>query len=240
MFGLIVAAAQLAVALPSYSRELPATLVGCASDGQLGPQHAPRSVRVPSIPAPLASKVAYYASAEGPGVLAPRGWHCFGLYGSSGTTLLVTPELHSSEQFFADQRFKTPGPAVEVSYEYGGTSGRWSVAHAIARYFPDQRGFIGDENFKGLDVGPLPTGPYPGDVMGSRTSHLVRFVTPPHVAGMGTAGLLSPGDDPVDGLVVLVPTADGPNLLTLNARLPRSLEELRPLIIRKARFNVPG
>lgn len=223
----------------SYARDLPAHFVGCASDGQVGPRRAPRSGAVPLVPAALASQVAYYASAGGPGVLAPMGWHCFGLYGSSGSTLLVTPETHSAKELFGERRFKTHGPAVEISYEYGGTSGRWAVANAIARYFPDQRGFIGDKNFQGLDVALLPTGPFPSDVMRSRTANSVRLVTPPDVEGMGTSGLLSPADDPVQGMVELISTSDGPDLLTSNARLPRNLTKLWPVIARKALFHLP-
>jgi hypothetical protein len=40
----------------------------------------------------VARRLAYYESGVSRGVLAPRGWFCFGVYGSSGSAFLVTPE----------------------------------------------------------------------------------------------------------------------------------------------------
>lgn len=62
--------------------------VGCKSDGQTGPQKAPngKPVLLP-LPAKFAERLAYYKSEQSAGVLAPRGWYCFGTYGSSGDTL---------------------------------------------------------------------------------------------------------------------------------------------------------
>ncbi len=67
--------------------------VGCGSDGQLGPVKAPQGQRkLVAISADLAQQLAYYKSEYGIGVVAPRGWHCFGTYGSNGSTLYVTPD----------------------------------------------------------------------------------------------------------------------------------------------------
>lgn len=69
--------------------------VACAQDGQVGPLEPPvlpKSARV-LVPEGTATSLALYSAYEGvaAGVLAPRGWDCFGTYGSSGTTLYVVP-----------------------------------------------------------------------------------------------------------------------------------------------------
>jgi hypothetical protein len=72
---------------------------GCNSDGQVGPLSAParKTMRVLATPAE-AGKLAYYKAAKGIGVLAPRGWHCFGTYGSGGDTLFVAPDpIHPAQ-----------------------------------------------------------------------------------------------------------------------------------------------
>jgi hypothetical protein len=178
----------------------------------------------------LAQRLAYYAAEDGQGVLAPRGWHCFGLYGSNGQALIVTPRVIDSRQFFRSNGYATKEDAVELSYSYGGTSGRWAVAHAIARYFPTYRKFI-QTNFEGLDVGPLPKGPYSHDILAQRSANAVRYVTPPLTAGAGAAGMLSPSSRPIYGLATLVGDAKEPNLSQVNVRLPEAYEGLTKVII---------
>ncbi len=89
---------------------------------------------MPKVPAAAVDRLGYYASVH-LGVVAPRGWHCFGLYGSSGSTLLVTPEPYGFDDFL---RANTglAGPAVVLRLTYGGTSGRFDVAMVAARLFP--------------------------------------------------------------------------------------------------------
>ena len=74
--------------------------VGCKSDGQVGPQDAPTGEpKTVTISPELAQMIAYYKASDGSGVLAPRGWYCFGTYGSSGSNLIRNPnasELHRS------------------------------------------------------------------------------------------------------------------------------------------------
>lgn len=209
------------------------TFVGCRSDGQQGPQRAPKWRRTPRLPSDVARRLAYYAANDGPGVLAPRGWHCFGLLGSNGSTLLVTPSDLSSGNFFKEHHFTTKGNGVELEYSFGGTSGRWAVAHAIARYFPKHRDFI-HQNFQGLDVGPLPSGPYPHDIFLRRTDTLVRYTTPPLTKGAGTAWVLGPSARPVDGLSMLVNEQGDVDLLQVKVRLPVGYRELAPTILGNA------
>ena len=68
-------------------------LVGCASDGQTGFLEAPESGTISvGIGRDMGRGLAYYKAASAMGVLAPRGRHCFGTYGSGGYTLFVSAE----------------------------------------------------------------------------------------------------------------------------------------------------
>jgi hypothetical protein len=139
----------------------------------------------------------------------------------------------NSADFFGQHHFSTKGSGVELAYNYGGTSGRWAVAEAIARYFPKHRNFI-EQNFKGLDVGPLPLGPYPGDTFSLRTDTLVRYTTPPLTKGAGTVWALAPAAHAVQGLTMLVSDPDGPDLLRANIRLPDADGRLAEIILDNA------
>ncbi len=114
-------------------------------------------------PAAAADRLAYYASND-LWVLAPRGWHCFGLYGSNGETLIVTPEAHDGDDFLkADLHLK--GPAIQLSNSIGSTSGRFEVAQVGARLFPVAKPFVEQV----IQEGPSPrmkftSGPDPGDL----------------------------------------------------------------------------
>jgi hypothetical protein len=108
--------------------------VGCPSDGQVGPEPAPTAasvvVRLKSVEAKM---LTYYEAEVAGGVLAPRGWHGFGSYGTSGSTLTVTPHaLKTPDDVFAEEK----GPAIVAHYISGEMSGRFSVAQVIARIFP--------------------------------------------------------------------------------------------------------
>ena len=64
--------------------------MGCESSGQTGLLKAPKGAsKEVQIDARTAQELAYYEAANGLGVLAPRGWHCYGGSGSSGVDLLV-------------------------------------------------------------------------------------------------------------------------------------------------------
>src|SRR5262245_1162119 len=84
----------LCSALLGCAHETPVVMVpfvGCKSDGQVGPLDAPDGVEQGvRVSAEAASKLAYYKS-ENLGVLAPRGWFCFGTYGSGGYGIFVAP-----------------------------------------------------------------------------------------------------------------------------------------------------
>ena len=109
--------------------------VGCPSDGQVGLRDAPKATtRTVAIGTGEARKLAYYSSRY-LGVLAPRGWYCFGTYGSNGETLYVSPQPVDTRLIAANGSGFT-GSAVQISVEIGDTSGRFGVARAVARVFP--------------------------------------------------------------------------------------------------------
>lgn len=201
--------------------------IGCRSDGQLGPEAAPRSRPAPAGLKPgVAARLAYYASAN-LGVLAPQGWHCFGAYGSNGATILVTP---------GDVRFDTAnvkGPAIQLSLSDGGTSGRFEVAKVAARLFPAMQAFVDRVVAEKLEpAGDFPRGPYRHDRLKRVSATDVEFETPAYMEGMGTVSRLSKDVDPIEGFAKM--TKDD-SLQLLVVRLPASSRGLAPAIIAGAR-----
>lgn len=108
--------------------------VGCPGDGQVGPVALPSGdpVRVDVAPE-IGAQLAYYKGANGPGVLAPVGWHCREWYGSNGSFVAVTPAAPPG----AIPANGVAGPGVELVFRYGDASGRFEVAAILARFFPD-------------------------------------------------------------------------------------------------------
>lgn len=196
--------------------------VGCPSDGQAGPVAAPTGgpVRV-LVPARVAAELAYYKGGKGTGVLAPRGWRCLELYGSSGQGLVVRP---GAVLFGAD----VDGPAVVAEFRYGGTSGRFAVAGVIARVFPGFQGFV-DGVRQGFENLELPSGPVATDVLKRRGARVVEYRTPGGMEGLGTESWLKKEAWPIDGVVVLV--GETPDLVRVNVRLPERLRWLAPSIL---------
>src|SRR6266581_4531996 len=99
--------------------------VGCPADVQgedVPPPHG--KARVLALDAPTAQAIAYYQAGDGPGVFAPRGWHCRAWAGSAGGSMIVTPGSLDSASLKAGLRDR----AVEMQYLDGGTSGRFGVA----------------------------------------------------------------------------------------------------------------
>lgn len=203
--------------------------VGCPSDGQLGPQPAPARGTVPAVPPAAAAQLAFYASAD-LGVLAPRGWHCFGLYGSNGSSLIVTPERHDFRDLQDSRGLR--GPAVQISASSGGTSGRFEVARTIARAFPAHMAFARRVAAEGIGD-PLPRGPYPTDHMVRLGANAVGYTTPEGREGLGTDSRLAAGDRPIDGLAILHPEGDT-DLVKIDVRLPAARAGLATPILNAA------
>src|SRR4051812_38890579 len=89
--------AVLPVSMPSFAQPTnhetsSVPFVGCPSDGQAGPQDAPKGAdKTTTIDSATAERLAFYKAEFGPGVFGPRGWYCVGLEGSSGSTVYLTP-----------------------------------------------------------------------------------------------------------------------------------------------------
>src|SRR4051812_21895811 len=207
--------------------------VGCRSDGQIGelkpPAGEPKAVRVT---AALAARLAYYRAENGPGVLAPRGWECFGTYGSSGASLFVAPPtLHFPVQEIA-------GPAIQASVSNGDTSGRFEVASIVARVFPSERDFVRDMINEGFGAAKdFPFGPYPNDKLTYRSTLVVEYETPAGSQGLGTRSLLQKGAGPISGEAIFDPSA--PALFHLALRMPPALGDLPATLIQQFERDYP-
>jgi hypothetical protein len=160
-------------------------------------------------------------------VLAPRGWRCWGLRGSSGVSLTVQPKMGSKQY------------RVNVGYEYGGTSGRIGVAQNIARYFPSYRHLI-PRLTSDLHMGPMPKGPYPDDRILERTDTFVRFTTPPQTNGEASLafGRWGPSARPVQGFVMLVKVDVVPDVAEVNVQLPDTDRALANIILKQAKASL--
>lgn len=220
-------------ALRSQKHAVLVPFVGCKSDGQVGPQEAPHEQsKAVWIPADASERLAYYQAAYGFGVLAPRGWHCFGTYGSSGSTLYVSPEPINSTELFSSSWKGFSGPAIQISVEDGDTSGRFGVAQVIARVFPTYKSFVKSVIAEGIEpASSFPFGPYPDDKLTYRDKETVEFETPASTDGLGTASRLRKNSNPVRGVAILF--GEDSSLAQLSLRLPSGANDLTALIIRQ-------
>ncbi len=179
-----------------------------------------------------ARRLAYYKAKEGVGVLAPKGWHCLGAYGSSGTTLYVFPDPINSAEVLSSSWKGFAGPVVQISLEYGGTSGRFAVAKIIARAFPTRKDFVEGVIAVGIEpASSFPYGPYPVDSLKYRGENVVEFSTPAQAEGLGTDSRLQKNGTPIRGAAILI--GEEPNLLGVWVRLPSEDGELYKLIIQQ-------
>jgi hypothetical protein len=211
------------------TRAVSVPFIGCKSDGQAGPADAPRGRGTISVNVgPTdAQKLAYF-SAGGEGVLGPRSWSCFDVYGSSGDTLLVAPQPLDTAGVFASDRGST-GPAITISHTWGQGSGRSQVAEVIARVFPAYKSYaLGVTEEFGLTFS---FGPFPEDQLTYEAENVVKFRTPPRTEGLGTNWWLKKSDSQIEGVAILDQGTF--NLRLLSVRLPVNLTALAPVIIRQ-------
>lgn len=211
--------------------------VGCASDGQSGPVPAPDGAsKVVPISAEVARSLAYYESETGFGVLGPRGWHCFGIYGSSGDALYVSPRVVSPNKLFSGSREGLAGSVILLSRHNGGSSGRYAVAEIIARIFPAHRAFVRDVIAEGVKPATaFALAPYPKDTLLYRSNEAVEYKTPPHDYGLGTQGL-KPNGDPISGVAIL--SGVDTDLITLSVRLSSDQAVLISSIVQQVERDV--
>ncbi len=207
--------------------------VGCRSDGQVGPQDAPTGKpKTITISPQLAQRVAYYKASDGEGVLGPRGWYCFGTYGSSGSSLYVTPVPLKSADLFSNSWKGISSYGIQISESNGDTSGRFEVAQIVARVFPAHSAFVRRVIAEGVEPATsFPYGPYPTDKLTYKSKEAVEYVTPPNTEGLGTKSFLVKDADPIDGVALL--TGEELSLTHLSARLPPEMSDLLSVIIRQ-------
>jgi len=207
--------------------------VGCPSFGQGQVLEAPTGTSEPVAVGPQDGKaLAYYKSANGITVLAPRGWYCQGASGSGGAALFLSPRpiVHSSSGWEG-----LGGAAIEVNDINGENSGRYEIAELVARVFPEYQSFA--RRVWDLDS-PLPSGPYAKDALTYRSKTVVDYTTPAQTEGLGNFhSWLGKNDLPIAGAAILLmePThhlGDAPHLVLLSVRFPPNLSRLAPTIVR--------
>ena len=175
-------------------------------------------------------RLAYYKARNGIGALGPRGWHCFGTYGSGGETLYITAQPITVATIFSAGPADASGPGIEIAYRFGGTSGRFSVAEVIARVFPAYKSFALEVMKEFDQPNKLFTfGPFPNDRLTYKTDALVEYRTPAESEGLGTYSWLKKGAIPIEGAAMLV--GDEHDLAIVSVRLPINLSGLTTLII---------
>lgn len=205
--------------------------VGCPSDGQVGLRDAPKATtRTVAIGTGEARKLAYYSSRY-LGVLAPRGWYCFGTYGSNGETLYVSPQPVDTRLIAANGSGFT-GSAVQISVEIGDTSGRFGVARAVARVFPAHVAFARRVIAEGIEpASAFPFGPYPNDELTYKSQEIVEYQTPANTEGLGTRSWLRKNGSAIAGVAIL--SGPTPDLVHVSLRLPTELTHLASAIIQQ-------
>jgi hypothetical protein len=217
--------------VPTQKAVVTVPFVGCAADGQAGPQDAPTGKpKVVAIPAAVAQRLAYYKAEYGVGVLAPRGWHCFSTYGSNGGSLFASPDPIDPKAPFSENWKGFSGPAIQVSESSGGTSGRFEVAKIIARVFPAYKSFAQDVIAEGIEpASNFPFGPYPNDKLTYHGKDVVEFETPPNTEGLGTDSRLQMNASPIEGVAII--TGADTDLIQLSARVSSNDHDLIPIIV---------
>jgi hypothetical protein len=186
-----------------------------------------------------AHNLAYYRSAQGIGILAPRGWECFGTYGSAGDTLYVSPNPIDTHNIFSSGRGKFASAVIQVSRRFGDTSGRFSVAEIIARVFPAYKQYVTGV-MQDFDQPPdsFHFGPYPADTLHYKSERVVEYRTPARSEGLGTYSWLEKNETAIHGVAMLIGPTSTPDLLLLAVRLPLDRQGLTPAIV--AQFERDG
>ena len=216
----------------SLAAQVQVPFVGCKSDGQAGPQQPPTSAGLEiRLEASLAKRVALYKAILGDPVLGPRGWSCFEVYGSSGSSLFVTPKSIEWADIVSPKWEGITGDGIEATTTYWDGSGQILVAKVVARVFPAYRWLASGVIAEFKSVGDFPFGPFPADRLKYLNERVVEYETPARLQGLGTAGRLEfhPNNDPIHG-VAIMNTQDS-RLKHLAVRLPKNMNNLLRTII---------
>lgn len=241
---LFVATAFMAFSQTISAKQQGATVsvpfVGCESFGQIERLEAPKgaSRNVPKKFAD-AEMLAYYRSADGIGILAPRGWYCEGASGSGGDALFLSPKpVQNSGSGWKG----LDGPAIEVSHMTSGVSGKYEIAEVMARVFPAYRAFASKVlQFMELEV---PASSYPKDTLTHRGRRIVEYNTPAQTDGLGNFhSWLGKNDLPIKGAAVIIGdppnVRDGPDVVLLSVRLSPALTRVNPIIVEQFERDAP-
>jgi hypothetical protein len=165
------------------ARQQQVAFVGCPSDGQAGYVKPPRGQsKTVTVNEVSAGQIAYYKGTEAPGAFAPRGWHCHVWYGSGGGLLLITPGAMEAALGSAYPP-KITGQAVELSFEDGGTSGKYEVAKYALLFFPQTTAKFIQRINEDLDVkiSQRSLQPFAKDSINRISGTMGEFVTPRNV-----------------------------------------------------------
>ncbi len=192
---------------------------------------------VVAISGEAAQRLAYYESGQGLGVLAPRGWYCFGTYGSGGEAVDVSPEPSDSRKLFSPTWRGFEGLVIEIAHSFADTSGRYSVASVIGRVFPTHMGFVrGVLESDPASANYFPAGPYPTDKLTYKSDEMVEYETPAQTGGLETTYGLRNDTNPIRGVAILFGPA--PDLLFLAVRLPDGVADLAPAVVQQVERDV--
>jgi hypothetical protein len=238
---LLGAGVLVLLSIPAHTQTSPpeskVPSIGCKADGQEGPRKAPAlQPKYLSLAPQVAQRLAYFEATDGTGVLAPRGWHCFEAYGSSGEALYVSPDAIGAKEVLSSDWKGFTGNALELSKDIGDTSGRFEVAEVIARVFPEYMKFVRRVIADGIaPATSFPTGPYPDDQLTYKSKDMVEFITPPDSEGLGTRSRLLKNENPISGVAML--TGEEFSLTHLSARLPPELNDLLPTIMQQVELE---
>lgn len=220
---------------PRHASVTRVPFVPCKSDGQVGPLDGPAEGGNVEVETRISQKLAYYKADFGSGVLGPRGWYCFGVYGSGGASLFVTPEPLDTTSIFSGDWRRFNGPVIEIDYTYGGTSGRDSVARVIARVFPKYQRFVQDvlEMFERV-YPDLTYGPFPTDKLSYKSDRIVEYRTPGNTEGLGTmTSALRHSPEPIEGVAQLKGDMPEIDLVLLSMRLPSEMNSVKTTIMQQ-------
>jgi hypothetical protein len=240
-----VATALMASSQPNPANQRGAAVsvpfVGCKSFGQIERLEAPKGTsRAVPIKSTDALVLAYYRSADGIGILAPRGWYCEGASGSGGYSLFLSPKPIQNRGSGWEG---LDGPAIEVNHMTSGASGAYEIAEVMARVFPAYRAFA-SRVFQFMDL-QIPASPYPKDTLTHRGQKIVEYNTPAQTDGLGNFhSWLRKNDLPISGAAIITGdppnVRDGPDLVLLSLRMPPSLTGVIRVIVGQFESDTTG
>jgi hypothetical protein len=230
---LVLGAAAASPAQSTVDAPVSVPFVGCASLGQVGALEAPTGTsRTAPIRAEDARVLAYYRSADGIGLVAPRGWYCEGTRGSDGAALFLSPKPigHGPSGYDGLE-----GAGIELRLITREASGWYDFA-VIAQLFPAYKSqALRTMEERGVDQpNPLRSSK---DRLRYVGKTIVEYETPARTEGLGNFdSWLGKNDMPIRGVAIVIfgsPNLGGdpPNLLLLSVRVPEDLAKLVPTIV---------